>query len=103
MVLLPGPLEKYYFPKQNLPDWKLGTILMRFLFFSIQGTEFLLKLEEVLLRNHYIILIIIDPLPTDTTHYAQSLSRIFNYMTAIALWCQEVSCHHHDLKEHGQI
>lgn len=41
MVLLPGPLEKYYFPKQNLPDWKLGTILMRFLFFSIQGTEFL--------------------------------------------------------------
>lgn len=41
MVLLPGPLEKYYFPKQNLPDWKLGTILMRFLFFSIQGTEYL--------------------------------------------------------------
>ena len=41
MVLLPGPLEKYYFPKQNLPDWKLGTILMRFLFFSLQGTEYL--------------------------------------------------------------
>lgn len=87
MVLLPGPLEKYYFPKQNLPDWKLGTILMRFFcFFPFKAQNILLlELEEVLLRNHYIILIFIDPLPTDTTHYAQSLSRIFNYMTAIAL------------------
>ena len=56
------------------------------MFFPFKAQNILfLELEEVLLRNHYIILIFIDPLPTDTTHYAQSLSRIFNYMTAIAL------------------